>query len=205
MALIILRNAFSPLLRSGTGRLRPMTKSHPLQRPAYLIRRITRMSGPSWEVSFAELWGLFSRLVVYSGTCVAARPARADPGVEAGVRALSHSVFVRMLISRTNLVCTALPRMPLNSSYFCYRSPGRHNYDPNTFFVTELSPRTASMPDPDAKLAPYSEMDDDFDVKSSGLDVPPPAYSLSTGGLRPPPGGLRSRSRSPAPDRKGSI
>ena len=65
-------------------------------------------------------------------------------------------------------------------------------------YITELSPRTATTPDTAAKFGDYARFDDDVetrsvDAKSGGLVVPELHFN---------PSGLRSRSRSPAPDRK---
>ncbi|GJE92872.1 SKG6 domain-containing protein [Phanerochaete sordida] len=77
----------------------------------------------------------------------------------------------------------------------------RHAFDPNTVYITELSPRTATTPpDSAAKFGAYARFDDDHeakpDAKSGALAVPELQYGLS-----PSRGGLRSRSRSPMPDR----
>ena len=80
------------------------------------------------------------------------------------------------------------------------RLTGRHAFNPSAVYITELAARRTT-PDSDsgAKLPPYLQMGDDrdYDVKVAPLEVPPPSYTLSVN-----KGGLRARSRSPAPDRK---
>ena len=76
---------------------------------------------------------------------------------------------------------------------------GRHSFNPNTVYMHELSPRTAITPD-HGEFGSYVIMDDDTEVTSGekklgGLAVPTLDYN-------PSKGGLRSRSRSPLPDRK---
>lgn len=77
----------------------------------------------------------------------------------------------------------------------------RHKFNPNTVYITELSPRTATTPpDSATKFGTYARFDDDLetksvDAKSGGLTVPDLEYNPSRTGLR-------SRSRSPMPDRK---
>ena len=66
-------------------------------------------------------------------------------------------------------------------------------------FITELSPRTPTTPDSSAKFGTYAQFDVEDDAKSArdakptGLAVPELHYTKS---------GLRSRSRSPMPDRR---
>ncbi|PSR79932.1 hypothetical protein PHLCEN_2v6833 [Hermanssonia centrifuga] len=88
----------------------------------------------------------------------------------------------------------------LGGVIFLYRrrTKGRHAFDPRANSIvsaTEMSPRSPTTPKTATKLQPYARMEDDYDVKTPHLDVLPPRYTPSSGGLR-------ARSRSPMPDRK---
>lgn len=102
--------------------------------------------------------------------------------------------------SSTYPSCTPSPHNMLTRRYraiYCAPHADRHAFDPSKLHITELSPRSPTTADSDAKFQPYARMEDDEDVKlpdAGHLGVPTLAYSSGNG--------LRARSRSPAPDRK---
>jgi hypothetical protein len=134
---------------------------------------------------------------------IAGTPPEVPTAVAGGIASGSKHLNVTAIIAGTVCSVVGLAAIAFLAFWLLRRRQpkrkDRHSFNPNLAYVTNLPRlgRTTTMDtvDNDVKLQPYTKMDDEPTDTKATLQVP-------TSTLQIPPSGLRSRSRSPAPDRK---